>query len=91
MIQLSPVYLELIQRLRDKNGPKSFSPNKFMNTIEKMNPLFKTGQAGDAKDFIIFVLEQLHKELKQSISINFQNDNRTLNQYDKNNAFNYFF
>ena len=36
-LQLSPVYLELIQKLWDKNGPKSFSPYKFMNTVEKMN------------------------------------------------------
>jgi len=42
-LQLSPIYLELIQKIWDENGAKSFSPNKFMNTIEKMNPLFKTG------------------------------------------------
>ena len=35
-----------------------------MNQIEKMNPLFKKGQAGDTKDFIIFIFEQLYKELK---------------------------
>ena len=39
-LQLSPVYLELIQKLWDKNGPKSFSPNIFMSTINNMNPLF---------------------------------------------------
>ena len=89
-LQLSPVYLELIQKLWDENGPKSFSPNKFMNTIEKMNPLFKTGQAGDAKDFIIFILEQIHKELKAPIN-NINTNNPPLNQYDRNNAFYYFF
>ena len=89
-LQLSPIYLELIQKLWDENGPKSFSPNKFMNTIEKMNPLFKIGQAGDAKDFIIFILEQIHKELKNPINNNNIN-NQQLNQYDRNNAFNYFF
>jgi len=88
--QLSPIFLELIQKLWEINGPNSFSPNTFMNTINNMNPLFKSGQAGDAKDFIIFVLEQLHKELKQSININFQDENGTLNQYDKNSAINYF-
>ena len=41
-----------------------------METINNMNPLFKTGQAGDFKDFIIFVLAQLHKELKKPININ---------------------
>ena len=91
-LQLSPIYLELIKNLWDENGPKSFSPNKFMNTIEKMNLLFKTGQAGDAKDFIIFILEQIHKELKTPINniINININNQQLNQYDKNNAFNYF-
>ena len=89
-LQLSPVYLELIQKLWDENGPKSFSPNKFMNTIEKMNPLFKTGQAGDAKDFIIFILEQIHKELKKPINNNINANSQQLNQYDRNNAFNYF-
>ena len=40
-LQLSPVYLELIQKLWDKNGPKSFSANKFKNTVEQLNPLFQ--------------------------------------------------
>ena len=91
-LQLSPIYLELIKKLWNKNGPKSFSPNNFMNVIEKMNPLFKQGQAGDSKDFIIFILEQLHKELKRPIKLNNNNNmNVPLNQYDKDNAFNYFF
>ena len=41
--QLSPVYLELLDKLWDIDGEKSFSPNTFMNTINNMNPLFKTG------------------------------------------------
>ena len=91
--QLSPIYLELIKKLWNKNGPKSFSPNDFMNIIEKMNPLFKKGQASDSKDFIIFILEQLHKELKSPIKLKNNNFsmNVPLNQYDKNNAFSYFF
>jgi len=90
-LQLSPVYLELIKILWKIDGEKSFSPNAFMNVINKMNPLFKTGQVGDAKDFIIFVLEQLHKELKKTVNKNKSQNLIPLNQYDKNNAFNYFF
>jgi len=90
-LQLSPVYHELIKILWKKDGEKSFSPNKFMNIVNNMNPLFKTGQAGDAKDFIIFVLEQIHKELKKSVNVNKSQNLLPLNQYDKNNAFNYFF
>jgi ubiquitin C-terminal hydrolase len=84
-------FLELIQKLWDQNGPKSFSPTEFMNLVNEMNPLFKTGQAGDAKDFIIFVLEQLHKELVISVNINNNTNLEPLNQYDKNSSFNYFF
>jgi ubiquitin C-terminal hydrolase len=91
--QLAPIYLDLIKKLWAKSGPKSFSPYNFMNIINNMNPLFKTGQAGDSKDFIIFVLEQLHKELKKVVNAPNANNSiiQPLNQYDKNNAFNYFF
>ena len=87
--QLSPVYLELIKKLWEINGPKSFSPYEFMNTVNNMNPLFKTGQAGDSKDFIIFILEQLHKELKKPVKIYEDNNSnlQPLNQYDKENTF----
>ena len=95
-LQLCPLYLELIKKLWDNNGNKSFSPYNFVNTLEKMNPLFKQGQTGDSKDFIIFILEQLHKELKKPIkflnkTINHPNVNTSLNQYDKDNAFKQFF
>ena len=89
-LQLCPIYLELIQNLWDKNNMnKSYSPNKFMNVIEEMNPLFKKGQAGDSKDFIIFILEQLHRELKMQVANIVVTE--PLNQYDKNNALNSFF
>ena len=59
-----------------------------MQTVEKINPLFKKGQTCDVKDFINFIIEQLHKELKKTI---YNDDiNQPLNQYDKENAQNYF-
>ena len=61
--QLSPIYLELIQKLWDKNGPKSYSPDKMKIIIEQMNPSFKAGQAINVKVFIDFVLMEFHKEL----------------------------
>ena len=91
-LQLSPIYLELIKKLWDKNSKEPFSPYNFMNTVEKMNSLFKQGQAGDSKDFIIFILEQLHTELKKPVKNNMNNIiNQPLNQYDKENTFNHFF
>ena len=59
-----------------------------MNIINNINPLFKTWQAVDSKDFIIFVLEQLHKELKWAVNIPNNNNSiiQPLNQYAKNYA-----
>jgi ubiquitin C-terminal hydrolase len=65
-----------------------------MNKINEMNTLFKLGQAGDSKDFIIYILEQLHKELNASVIEKNSNNskiNKPYDQYDKENTFNYFF
>ena len=91
-LQLSKEYYELIQNLWSKDKKASFSPNKFMNIIEKMNPTFKLGQPGDYKDFIIFILNQIHKELKKPKELN-NNINviEPLNIYDQKNVLNHFF
>ena len=90
-LQLSPVYLDLIKKLWDKDGPSSFSPTEFRTRVEQMNPLFKEGQPGDSKDFIIFILEQIHKELKKPNESNNKEPSEPYNQYDKNISFNHFF
>ena len=87
--QLSPAYLELISKLWNKNGPKSFSPIDFINTLKKINPTLKYSQAQDSSCFIISILEQLHKELKKPICQN-NNQNQPINQYDYRSARNYF-
>ena len=51
---------------------------------------FKKREAGDAEDFIIFILEQIHKELQKSLKKNNNQPNIPLNQYDKENCFNHF-
>ena len=91
--QLSPVYLELIEKLWNKKGNHYYAPYNFMKRVNNMNPLFKKGEAGDAKDFIIFILEQMHKELKKSIKDNlgYINNQMPLNQYDQINTLNNFF
>ena len=94
---LCPIYYNLIKNLWKKNATfKSFSPDEFMNSIGEMtkNDQTKFGlyEAGDAKDFIIYILERMHKELKQPIKNKFWKlgPNDKLNQYDKNNAFLHF-
>ena len=53
-VQLYQLYIELIEKLWNINGLKSFSPENFKNNIEKMNPIFRNNQNVSSKDFIIF-------------------------------------
>ena len=91
-LTLASDYVDLINKLWAKNESefKSVSSEALINKINKMNPSFNKDGAGDIKDFIIFILEQLHRELKKSID----NDSKKpdcLNQYDRTNSFNNFF
>ena len=98
-LQFCPIYYDLIQNLWKKNASfKSFSPETFMNGISEMTKndqvTFSLYEAGDAKDFIIYILERMHKELKKPVGDNKQLGQNTpeqeLNQYDKMNTLNYF-
>ena len=87
-LKLTPVYVELIRQLWfNQDGHTSFAPYLFKNTIEQMNPYFKENKTNRAKDLILFILEQLHKELRSS---NNNNQNLQFNQYDRKNSFSFF-
>ena len=89
--QLSPIYLELLKKLWDKNNIKgTYSPYKFKETIEIMNPLFKFCKS-DPKDFVLFLLEQFHIELKKDLSNNNNENNKyKVNTQDQQNTFMFF-
>ena len=55
-----------------------------------MNSLFKQGQTGDSEDFIIFILDQIHKELKMPGPNKKKIIVQTPNLYDKFNSLNNF-
>ena len=65
-VQLQPltyVYSSLLNEF--KITKKSYIiPQAFKATLEELNPLFQGNQASDAKDFIFFMVERLHQELK---------------------------
>ena len=91
--QLSPIYLELLKKLWDKNNIKgSYSPNKFKETIEEMNYLFTLGES-DPRDFILFLLGQFHNELMKDESNNNNNENNNykINALDQQKTFMFFF
>ena len=65
--QLTSVYADVLKGIWfPENNAKSFAPNKFKKTIGIMNPLFAPTAANDAKDLLIFLIEQMHNELNKS-------------------------
>ena len=100
-IKLCPIYYNLIKNLWNKNSTSpSFSPREFMTSIAEMtkneSTNFSLNKAGDAKDFILYILQTMHKELKKPFQ---EKDkfwtnmikNQPRNQYDKGNTMLYFF
>ena len=62
-------YYNLITNLWYKQGDTvSYSPYDFKNIISEMNPLFQGIAANDSKDLILFILQQLHEELKLKVN-----------------------
>ena len=86
-LQLSPVYLELLKNLWNKNNIRSYyEPKKLMETIVQMNPLFKKENHCETKDFILFFLEQLHEELQKTKENKNYNNITYYDPYDRNKA-----
>jgi len=61
--KLSFALAEVIKNLWENSDKKFYSPENFKNVISEMNPLFKGVAANDPKDLILFLLENIHKEL----------------------------
>ena len=89
---LSKAYLEILKKLWEKNGPKSFSPNDFKNKIEEINPIFINKEFGYNNNFLINLIEQIHKEQSKIVNFKyFSYNEELLNPYDKQNALKHFF
>ena len=70
--QLSDEFYKIIYNVLSKDKEKgvfrnrysdSFAPLEFNNLIGKLNPQFKKYEANDAKDLIIYLLQEMHEEL----------------------------
>ena len=93
--QLCHIYYDLIQNLWKKDeASKSFSPEKFMNSLkiaQNDNERFGLYEARDTKNFIMYILERMHNELKQEKKIwKIEPKYEQLNKYDKNNTLIHF-
>ena len=70
--RLSDAYSEVLWEIwlpQDKSK-KSFSPNRFEEVLGQMILLFAPTAVNDAKDLLIFFIEQMHTELNQTIETN---------------------
>jgi len=61
--KLSFALAEVIKNLWENLDKRFYPPENFKNVISEMNPLFKGIAANDPKDLILFLLENIHKEL----------------------------
>ena len=70
--KLSEAYSEVVKEIwrpGDKKK-KSYPPNRFKQVLGEMNSLFAKFEANDAKDLLIYFIEQMHTELNQSTETN---------------------
>ena len=76
-----------------KNNDNKFWPNTFMAEMNKMSKEYglpyESNDPNDIHYFIVFILEQLHRELKSSKNRNNKRKEVQYNQYDKNNIIKY--
>ena len=77
--KLTTIYFDVLYKLFFPSDStkikKCIAPHNFKAIIGKMNPLFKGINAGDAKDFLFFLLQTLHDELViKNNNFNMQNN-----------------
>ena len=69
--KLCDAYSEVVCEIWKKDSEKkSFAPNRFKKVIGEMNSIFAPTAANDAKDLLIFFIEQMHSELNVSSETN---------------------
>lgn len=60
---------KLNQKTKKIQQITSLSPVDFVNTVKLINPLFRGYQQNDSQEFLIYLMDQLHEELKRPIPV----------------------
>ena len=83
---LTREYVKLIKNLwAVKPIKKYYEPYDFKRKIGEKNPLFSGIAANDSKDLILFIFEELHKELNNpKFNLEINNTNNFMNQINEN-------
>ena len=89
---ISNVYYELIQNLwSTKENASSFSSKHLMKRIEKINlNKLDLEQPGAYKEFIIFILNNIHNELKRYIKSKENNIKEPKDKYNRYNTYSHY-
>jgi len=86
--QLSPSYLHLLEKLWiNTNEIKSVNPSEFVNSLKSLNSSFDKDAESEVGDLIIFILNQLDYELKQTIIEENNVEIKTKDKYLKKSYF----
>ena len=91
--RLSEAYYEVVQNLWPLNNlsnAKYFEPRRFKLVLGTLNELFKKMEASDAKDMIVFFLEQIHKEINLIKPPEMNDQNQNPDQYNRDVMLNHF-
>jgi ubiquitin C-terminal hydrolase len=91
--RLSEAYYEVVQNLWPLNNPSSakyFEPRRFKLVLGTLNELFKKMEASDAKDMIVFFLEQIHKEINLIKPPDVNDQSQNPDQYNRDVMINHF-
>jgi ubiquitin C-terminal hydrolase len=90
--EFSKAYLEMIEELWKRNENTTFSPYNLRNIIFNKNKYLENSDSEKIPEFIDFILDQFHKELKVE---NYQNINENasfnINQIDNSHGFKNFY
>ena len=60
---LSKSFADVVRKLWSETYETYYAPREFKDLISQMNPLFQGIQANDSKDLVIFIFENIHREL----------------------------
>ena len=88
--RISLEYNLIITNIFGSSKEKAYSPKYFNDAISHLNPQFSKYEANDAKDLIIYLLQQMHEELNYYIGEKLENIPKC-NQLSELQAFNFFF
>ena len=88
--ELSKSYLMLIEHLWNGNKNKKYDPYNFRNVVLSYEKSFNKSNSEKIKDFIDFILEHLHQELKNKEVNKMSEINMIQNDFDKEIIYNKF-